>query len=70
MDAAVISALRPAPSGEASLSRRIALWILYLRSHWLKMPPLVLARHILVKAGRRIRSRLGIPWARSAAGAN
>ena len=70
MDAAVISALRPAPSGEASLSRRIALWILYLRSHWLKMPPLVLARHILVKTGRRIRSRLGIPWAGSAAGAN
>jgi hypothetical protein len=70
MDAAVISALRPAAFGEASPGRRIALRVLYLRSHWLKMPPSVLARHILVKAARRARSRLGMPWAKSAAGAN
>jgi hypothetical protein len=70
MDVAVISALRSAPSGEARAGCRIALWLLYLRSHWLKMPPAVLARHILVKAARRVRSRLGNSWARSAAGAN
>jgi hypothetical protein len=70
MDAAVISALRPAALGEADRRRRIALWILYVRSHWLKMPPLVLARHLSVKAALRVRSRLGMPWLRTAAGAN
>jgi hypothetical protein len=70
IDAAVLSALRPAAFGEEDRARDIAVWILYLRSHWLKMPPLVLARHILVKTALRLRSRLGIPGARSAAGAN
>ena len=70
MDAAVLSALRPTALGEADRERRIALWILYVRSHWLKMPPMVLARHIFVKTALRARSRLGIPWARTAAGAN
>ena len=39
MDAAVMSALRPALPDEARPGRRFALWVLYLRSHWLKMPP-------------------------------
>jgi hypothetical protein len=27
-----------------------ALWLLYVRAHWLRMPPLLLARHLTVKA--------------------
>ena len=49
MDAAVMSALRPALPDEARPGRRIALWVLYLRSHWLKMPPPLLARHLATK---------------------
>jgi hypothetical protein len=70
MDGAVTSALRPTALGEARRGRRLALGVLYLRSHWLKMPPALLARHILIKAARRLRSRLGMPPARTAAGVN
>ena len=39
------------PSRWASLAR----WLLYIRSHWLKMPPLMLARHLCYKAYLRFR---------------
>jgi hypothetical protein len=29
------------------------LWLLYVRSHWLRMPPHLLVRHLLVKATRK-----------------
>lgn len=32
-----------------------AHWLLYVRSHWLRMPPLLLAGHLLRKGGRRLR---------------
>ena len=67
MDAAVMSALRPMAVGESRAGHRVALWLLYLRSHWLKMPPLLLARHILVKTARQLRTGLGLPSARIAA---
>jgi hypothetical protein len=70
MDAAVMSALRPAALGEARAGQRVALWILYLRSHWLKMPLPLLARHAAVKAARRFRIRLGWPPASVAADTN
>ena len=67
MDAAVMSALQPVLPDELRLRRRIALWVLYLRSHWLKMPPLLLTRHLATKLLYRLRGRLRLPSARSAA---
>ena len=34
-----------------------ARWLLYIRSHWLRMPPLLLARHLMTKAIARRRHR-------------
>jgi hypothetical protein len=28
----------------------VARWLLYLRAHWVRMPPLMLARHLSYKA--------------------
>ena len=40
---------RERPRRRAGLAR----WLLYVRSHWLRMPPLLLARHLLRKSLRR-----------------
>jgi hypothetical protein len=63
MDAAIMSALQPVLPDESRPGRRIAIWVLYLRSHWLKMPPLLLARHLAAKLLHRLRSRLRLPSA-------
>ena len=39
------------PSRRAELSR----WLLYIRAHWLRMPPLLLSRHLSHKAWLRLR---------------
>jgi hypothetical protein len=53
MDALYDRALRPgAPSDLGSLTP-LARQALYVRAHWLRMPPLLLARHLSVKALRR-----------------
>ena len=70
MDAAVTSALRPTLPGQSQRRRRVALWVLYLRSHWLKMPPLLLARHLAAKTVQRLRSRFRLRWAGAAAHPN
>jgi hypothetical protein len=57
LDAAVMSALRPALPDQPRPGRRIALWVLYVRSHWLKMPLLLLARHLATKLLHRLRGR-------------
>ena len=49
MDALCVRALEPraeAPDWKASA----ATWMLYVRSHWMRMPPLLLARHLAIKA--------------------
>ena len=54
MDALCARALEPrveVPGWEV----RAALWMLYVRSHWMRMPPLLLARHLWIKARRRRR---------------
>jgi Uncharacterised nucleotidyltransferase len=44
-------ALASPPVGELSSTRySLALQALYLRGHWMRMPPLLLARHLSVKA--------------------
>jgi hypothetical protein len=70
MDAAVISALRPAALGESLTGRGLALWLLRLRSHWLKMPPALLARHIFAKLKKRWRPKFTPRLGKRAAEAN
>jgi hypothetical protein len=43
----VFSAPHPA---EAGWRLQLARWLLFVRGHWLRMPPLLLARHLLHKA--------------------
>jgi hypothetical protein len=50
MDKLVMSALLPPNPDHPRLARKIACGLLYLRSHWLRMPPLLLARHLFHKA--------------------
>lgn len=41
-----------------SVRHRLAKHIIYMRGHWIKMPPLVLFKHLTVKAGISIRNHL------------
>ena len=50
MDWLLARGLRPDHSSCALPGSRYARQILYLRSHWLRMPPLPLARHLFHKA--------------------
>ncbi|MFU8858342.1 MAG: nucleotidyltransferase family protein [Deferrisomatales bacterium] len=50
MDALVPRGLLPVPAGRGRLAARAARWLLYVRSHWLRMPPLLLTRHLFHKA--------------------
>lgn len=50
MESLVPAAIIPDLPGQASLKARIARFLLFVRSHWLRMPPFMLARHLLTKA--------------------
>lgn len=50
MDRLFLSALRPYHASCRNLLTLPALWLLYIRGHWLRMPPWMLARHLLRKA--------------------
>jgi len=50
MDALWRRALRSPHPSAALPGQRAALFALYLRGHWLRMPPLMLVRHLSVKA--------------------
>jgi len=52
MDLLWIRALRTPHASAADLGTHAALGALYLRAHWLRMPPVLLTRHLLVKALR------------------
>lgn len=52
MDGLVVATLLAAV-GEGGHGARGAAWMLYVRSHWRRMPPLLLARHLLRKAVTR-----------------
>ncbi len=52
MDRLVTRALVPKHSTTATFGTDIARWLLYVRSHWLRMPPFLLARHLLHQAVR------------------
>jgi hypothetical protein len=53
--AIVLGALRRAvqPELPPQRAKRLALAFLYLRSHWVKMPALLLARHLWTKYRKR-----------------
>lgn len=55
MDALTGRALMPDGWDEQSVRTRLARWLLYIRSHWLRMPPLLLTRHLMRKAWARTR---------------
>ncbi len=47
--------LTPRPRHRHSLIAKAAFGCLYVRSHWLRMPPLLLLRHLSIKAWFRVR---------------
>lgn len=49
MDQLVPRALLPSGSGLANPLTNFSRWLLYMRSHWLRMPPLMLAKHLFHK---------------------
>ncbi len=53
MDALWWRALRSQHSTCATPLTGVALFLLYVRAHWMRMPPLLLARHLTIKAWRR-----------------
>jgi hypothetical protein len=50
MDLLFRSALMPADPARRQPGRAVAVWLLYVRSHWLRMPLLLLAPHLCRKA--------------------
>ncbi len=50
MDAIFLRALRSPHPGATRRGHAAALFALYVRGHWLRMPPLMLARHLTIKA--------------------
>ena len=50
MDSLVPRALFPPHPEDAGGDIHVARWLLYLRAHWVRMPPLMLARHLGYKA--------------------
>jgi hypothetical protein len=58
MDRLIARAMTPpAPYPEARRAQLVG-WLLYARSHWLRMPPLMLAGHLGRKAALRLGDRL------------
>ena len=53
MDILVPPAILPQDPERAGRGAGSARWLLFVRSHWLRMPPPLLARHLLVKTLRR-----------------
>ncbi len=47
----------PVAPGAPRAGPGFAHWLHYVRAHWLRMPALMLARHLSIKAARRIRER-------------
>ena len=55
MDHLVPLAILPGHPNYPNSWATLARWLLYIRSHWLKMPPLLLVRHLSYKAYLRLR---------------
>lgn len=55
MDRLIPLALLPGHPDYPSLRATVARWLIYVRAHWLRMPPGLLTRHLTHKAWLRIR---------------
>ncbi len=53
MDRLTPLALFPPDAPEPAAGTRFARWCMYVRSHWVRMPPFMLARHLAHKLHRR-----------------
>ena len=53
MDLLFVRALRPDHPSASDRLTPLARKLLYVRAHWLRMPPLLLIRHLTIKATRR-----------------
>ena len=58
MDHLIASAFAPASLIDGRSQGGFARWLLYVRSHWLRMPVRLLSYHLVRKAVRRVRDRL------------
>jgi hypothetical protein len=56
MDALLDRVLLPSEQ-PPRLGPSFARWLLYIRSHWLRMPPRLLAGHLLHKSYKRFQAR-------------
>lgn len=56
MTVLVSNTLTPAIPEHTNLRRAAAAWMLYVRAHWLRMPPGLLIRHLATKARMRLRT--------------
>jgi hypothetical protein len=56
MDRLVSRALVPQHATTATFTSELARWLLYVRSHWLSMPPLLLTRHLIHKGFKSVAS--------------
>jgi len=63
MDHLVPRTIMPRNADYPSRVTSLTAFLLYLRSHWLKMPPLLLARHLLRKAFKRVGGEGAAPTA-------
>ncbi|MHC4549239.1 MAG: nucleotidyltransferase domain-containing protein [Planctomycetota bacterium] len=54
MDRLGTAVLTPEHPDQRRFRAGVARWCLYVRSHWLRMPPLLLARHLFIKSLRRL----------------
>jgi hypothetical protein len=57
MDAQIMRVFRRGHLARKSLRTGLARTFLYIRSHWLRMPPLLLAQHLIRKGSRRLVTR-------------
>ena len=57
MDSLFVATFVPKPTGQWNAAASLARLLLYMRSHWLRMPPILLMRHLATKAVRRARER-------------
>lgn len=53
----ITAALAPDDPDRTRMRTAISRRLLYVRAHWLRMPPVQLARHLGIKLGRRLRPR-------------
>lgn len=61
MDHLVPRTIMPRNADYPSRVTSFTAFLLYMRSHWLKMPPLLLARHLLRKALKRLKGESDAP---------